>query len=120
LRPKFLADENVDYRLVSALKKSGFEIISVLKEHPGIPDKEVLRLANQFKAILLTEDNDFGEWIFAHKEKATGVVFLRYNADQVNAILESLVKLLDKYGDSLYGKFVVVTVTKTRFRAIPD
>ncbi len=49
-----------------------------MKEYQGISDKEVLNLAREFNAILITEDSDFGEWVFAHREKITGVIFLRY------------------------------------------
>ena len=72
---KLLADESLDFRIVLKLREAGFETISVLKDYQGISDKKVLSLARQFNAILITEDSDFGEWVFAHKEKATGVIF---------------------------------------------
>lgn len=115
---KLLADESLDYRIVLNLRNAGFETISVMKEYQGISDKEVLNLARRFKAVLITEDSDFGEWIFAHKEKATGVIFLRYSSGQVQAISSSLITLLNKYGMDLYGKFTVVTTKKIRIREL--
>ncbi len=81
-------------------------------------DRQVLEVSREFNALLMTEDNDFGEWIFAHKEKTTGVVFLRYEAKDIYEIINTVINLLDKYNDSLSGKFTVVTVNKIRIRDI--
>lgn len=58
-----VADENVDFRIVKALRNTGFKIISVLQDYRGLPDRQVLEVAKQNNAILLTEDKDFGEWV---------------------------------------------------------
>lgn len=115
---KLLADESLDFRIVLKLREAGFETISVLKDYQGISDKKVLSLARQFNAILITEDSDFGEWVFAHKEKATGVIFLRYKSEEVQNISSSLIMLINKHGVELYSKFVVITVKKIRIRGI--
>ena len=44
---------------------------------PGITDAEVLNLANNESAILLTSDKDFGELIFRLHRIAAGVVLIR-------------------------------------------
>lgn len=116
---KILADEGVDFRLIRALSDHGFEVISVLREYQGSPDRVVLDLAKRFHALLLTEDSDFGEWIFAHKEKNVSVVFLRYRAAEREEISRSLIKVLDEHGTSLFGKFAVITAKKIRIRGIP-
>lgn len=115
---KLLADESLDFRIVVNLRVAGFETISVLKDYQGISDKEVLSLARQFNAILITEDSDFGEWVFAHKEKVIGVIFLRYKPEDIQSISSSLIALINKHGGELYGKFTVVTVKKIRMRGI--
>jgi len=115
---KILADENVDFRIVRNLINKGLEVISVLKDYQGIQDKEVLELARRHHALLLTEDSDFGEWIFAHKEKNVSVIFLRYKPSELKNISDSLIKILNEHGISLYGKFVVITPKKIRSRII--
>lgn len=115
---KTLADECLDFRIVNKLKDAGFEVVSVLKDYQGISDREVLDLAKQQGAILITEDKDFGEWIFAHKEKNVSVIFLRYKAKETENIADALIKLLNKHDISLYGKFVVITVKKIRIREV--
>jgi predicted nuclease of predicted toxin-antitoxin system len=115
---RLLADESLDFRIVTTLRNAGFETISVLKDYQGISDREVLNLARQFKAILITEDSDFGEWVFAHREKAVGVIFLRYKPQEVQNISAALITVLTKYGQDLYNKFVVITPRKIRMRTI--
>lgn len=115
---KILADENIDFRMVRDLREKGFEVISVLKDYPGIQDKEVLELAKRHDALLLTEDSDFGEWVFAHKERNVSVIFLRYRPLELKNISDSLIKVLNEHGVSLYGKFTVITPKKIRSRII--
>jgi predicted nuclease of predicted toxin-antitoxin system len=118
LQVKILADEDVDFRIVTALKDSGHEVTSVLRDYQGISDEEVIGLAKRLNALLLTEDSDFGHWVFARKEREISVLFLRCESKEQSRIADSLIKVIKDYGPSLYGKFVVVTVTKVRIREI--
>jgi len=118
LQFKLLADESLDFRIVLNLRNAGFEVISVIEDYSGISDKEVLNLAIKFNAILITEDSDFGEWIFAHREKTTGVVYLRYSSKELQEIASALIILINKYGINLYGKFTVITAKKVRIREL--
>lgn len=115
---KLLADESLDFRIVGNLTNEGFDTISVLKDYRGISDREVLNLAKKFKSILITEDSDFGEWVFAHKEKDISVIFLRYKPKDIDEISSSLIRVIKKYNAELYGKFVVITVKKIRIREL--
>lgn len=119
MQPEILADENVDYRIVKNLRNEGFKVISILEDYRGLSDKKILELSRNQRALLLTEDKDFGEWIFAHKEQSIGVIFLRYKSDEVKEISKSLINILLKYTDSLYHKFAVVRVNKIRIREFP-
>jgi predicted nuclease of predicted toxin-antitoxin system len=118
LPPDILADESLDFRIAMELQKKGFHVISVLKAYQGSSDKKVLDLARQHKAILITEDSDFGEWIFAHQERGVSVIFLRYKAEEMQDMVKILINFLNKYGDSLERKFVVITTKKLRIRKI--
>lgn len=118
LQFKILADESVDYRIVTALRRIGFEIISILEKYPSVSDRRVLELAREYKALWLTEDKDFGEWIFSYHEKSCGVILLRYKSDNLLGILNSLNYILNKYGDALINKFSVVKTNKIRIREI--
>lgn len=115
---ELLADENIDRRFVKALRDNGFQIISIDEESPGINDEAVLSRAHADKLLLLTEDKDFGEWVFAHKRPSIGIILLRYPPQQSARILKILIDILKSEKDILIGKFTVITPKKTRIRDI--
>ncbi|MBM9547404.1 DUF5615 family PIN-like protein [Leptospira sp. 201903074] len=118
MQVKILADENVDFRLIKFLRNSGPTVFSVLEEHKGISDIQVINLAISLKAVILTLDKDFGEWVFSHKEYSNGIIFLRYSPNEYNEIFKALNFLLQKNSDEIYGKFIVLSKSKVRIRDI--
>ena len=113
-----LADENVNFKIIRTLRTKGFTVLSVLEEHQGLDDKSILLKIKKEKLILLTEDSDFGRLVFAYNEKDISVIFLRYEVLQLDRIIDSLIKVLNKYGEKLKNKFIVVTTKKIRIREI--
>ncbi|MCB0303359.1 MAG: DUF5615 family PIN-like protein [Calditrichaeota bacterium] len=118
MKLKLLADEDVNYNIIKALRNERFEIISVLEDYRSSSDEDIIKISQKLKSILITEDKDFGEWVFAHRSKITGVIFLRYAPLELARITNSLIKVILKYDVSLYGKFVVITPQKIRIRDI--
>ena len=111
-----LSDENIDFRIIKALRESGIDTYSVSENNSGISDEEVIELARNLKRIILTEDKDFGEWVFAHNVKDIGVVFLRYHFIETEILIELLLKLLDEKKEELFSKFTTITIKKIRMR----
>ena len=72
---RFLADEGVDFRLVTALRER-YPVVSIAEENPSITDDEVLQLAVETDSVLLTEDKDFGEMVFRRGLQPGQPVFL--------------------------------------------
>jgi len=72
---RFFADESCDFAIVRRLRSIGFDVRAVVEDMPGKPDPEILKTAVSENRILLTEDKDFGEWIFAHKSATAGSCF---------------------------------------------
>lgn len=60
-----LADENIDQRLIAALQAAGHSVVSVYESHRGLSDEAIINLSRNPPRIILTEDKDFGEWVFA-------------------------------------------------------
>lgn len=106
-----------DFRITKKLKEENFNITSILESFKGIEDEEVLKMTISSDAVLVTEDKDFGEWIFSHGKKA-GVILLRYKSGEVHEIIHRLIKVLEKYGEELKCKFTVITSKKIRMRDI--
>lgn len=111
-----LTDECVDFRIIHRLREVGFFVLSVSEQAPSISDYEVLELAKAHKALLITEDHHFGQWVFAHHEKEVGIIFLRYQTAEIQKIIFSLVHVLKTHRESLCRKFVVIRPNKIRIR----
>jgi predicted nuclease of predicted toxin-antitoxin system len=58
----------------------------------------VLELAVVENRLLITEDKDFGEWVFAHQNVMTRVLLIRYPASMRSAMVSGVINLI---GDML-------------------
>ena len=112
-----LADENIHGFIIKTLREAGFEVISVIETASGIKDEKVIQLALQHDYLLLTEDKDFGEWIFAHHVNDLSVLFVRYSFHEFREIAQALVHLLST---QLLARpfFATVTTKKIRVRKL--
>ena len=116
---RFLADESCDFAVVRSLRSEGYDVIAVSEYLPAAPDIEVLRTAVLDNRILITEDKDFGEWIFAHKEEMKGVIFIRFPGNARTELGEKFLKLIEKHGQDLLGNFTVLEPGRARIRRYP-
>jgi predicted nuclease of predicted toxin-antitoxin system len=112
-----LADENIHGYIIKTLREAGFEIVSVQETAKGIKDHNVIQLALQHDYLLLTEDKDFGEWVFAHHVKDLSVLFLRYSFYEYKEIAQTLVHLL-KTQTLERPFFAAITTKKIRIRKL--
>ena len=113
---RLLIDESVNYNFVHLLRKNNYEVKSIYEDSPSITDEEVLSKSVSLNAILVTEDKDFGDWIFAHGKKGTGIILLRYPNHELRKISKALLKILNKYRKELYRLYIVITPNKIRIR----
>ncbi len=115
-----LADEGLNGNIVRALREIGFPVDWVLEKYPGISDREVIELAKANNQILITEDKDFGEWIFAHQIKGLTIIFLRYQKEEVPLILDFIVSYLNHYEklSPQINEFITISNKKVRRRRI--
>ncbi len=115
-----LADENIDSAIIRAIREIGIEVYSVAESNSGIEDSEVIELSKNPARIILTEDKDFGEWVFAHRAKNISVVLLRYEFKDTAQITAILLSLFQTRLADLQNKFTTITVQKIRIRSLPD
>ncbi|MBD2754920.1 DUF5615 family PIN-like protein [Spirosoma validum] len=113
-----IADENIDHSLILTIRGLGIEIYSVYESNRGIRDETVIESSRNPPRIILTEDKDFGEWVFAHNVKGISVLFLRYHFKETEAMRQVLTKLLSERLTELVGCFTTVTIQKIRTRRI--
>ena len=88
------------------------------EDYRGISDAEVIQKSLNPNQIILTEDKDFGEWVFSHKTKNLSVVFLRYKFPDTHQIIHVLLELISSKQEGLFNHFTTVTVDKARMRSI--
>lgn len=113
-----IADENIDHSLILAIRELGIEVYSVYESDRGIRDETVIESSRNPPRIILTEDKDFGEWVFAHHVQGISVLFLRYQFKETEAMRDILIKLLSERFMELVGCFTTVTIRKIRTRRI--
>ncbi|MGJ7032039.1 DUF5615 family PIN-like protein [Niabella hirudinis] len=112
-----LADENIHSFIIKTLRASGFKVIAVSEVAKGIKDEEVIQWAIKNNCLLLTEDKDFGEWIFAHHITGLSVMFLRYSFTEFEKIAETVTTFL-KTQLLRHPVFITITTKKIRLRQL--
>ena len=115
---KFLADESCDFIVVRTLRSDGYDVLSVAESFPSASDHQVIQQAIKEKRILLTEDKDFGEWVFAHGEKIDGVILIRFPGNARKRLGEEIILPIAKHGIKLKKCFVVLEPGRARLRKI--
>lgn len=115
---KFLADENIDKLIVEHLRKVGYKVLYVLEMSPSISDDEIIQLANEEKALLLTADKDFGELVFRQRKFTYGVILIRLFglSSQQKASIVSVV--IQEHLNELAMNFTVITRDNVRIRKL--
>ncbi len=104
----FVGDENLDAPIVAMLRLNGHTVFYVAEENPSLPDPEVLKLAQQQKAVLVTMDKDFGELVFRLKQAHEGVILVRLPGKKPRERAELVLQAVTRHGEELRNAFTVV------------
>jgi predicted nuclease of predicted toxin-antitoxin system len=113
-----VADECLNGKLIAALEQAGYELTAISRTASGIDDLRVLQTAEKLNAVLITEDSDFGEWVFSHHLTNVTIVFLRYDKVDYPVILNFLLGSLKEIEESEERQFITINKNKIRFRKI--
>jgi len=114
---KFLADESCDFAFVRVLRQNEYDVKAIVEVMPGASDLKVLESGFEEKRVLLTEDKDFGEWIFAQKNATSGVILLRYPIETRLQMSLAMIELVNEHGSELRKRYVVLEQGRARIRA---
>ncbi len=113
---RLVADEGCDFAVVRTLRAAGHEVIAVAEISPRIPDEQVLELARKKNYVLITEDKDFGELVYARNRQTSGVVLLRFPGNARAAMARMTSDAIKTLGDKLGRRFTVIEPGKVRSR----
>jgi predicted nuclease of predicted toxin-antitoxin system len=114
MKPQIVADESVDFRIVSLLRQEGFSVLAIIELMPSITDKAVLDVACDNEALLITEDKDFGELVFRFKLPHPGILLIRVEEKEDG--IPWVVRAIQKYYPKMLGKFCVISDKRLRIK----
>ncbi len=113
-----LFDENIEEYWIQLSKKSLIEYISIRETSFGIPDEEVILVAFKNKALLVTEDKDFGNLVFSHGYNNVSVLLIRYDKPFYQQIENVFMDIITNYNPLDNPKFMVLSSKKLRIRKL--
>jgi predicted nuclease of predicted toxin-antitoxin system len=113
---RFLTDESCDFGVVQALRAEGYDVIALTEITSRTIDSEVIAQAYSEKRILLTEDKDFGQLVFASQADSAGVILIRYSGNARKSLQEAIIKLIRQQGSDIQSAFVVMQPGQVRVR----
>jgi predicted nuclease of predicted toxin-antitoxin system len=113
---KFIADEGVDKPIVDELRKNNFDVLYILETHQGATDEFILALCDYEKAVLITQDKDFGELVFRLKQTHHGVVLIRLPGYTPAAKASIVLHNLISHSNELVQSFTFIQPKAIRIR----
>ncbi len=113
-----LLDHCVPRRYLGLLQAWGYDANAMTDHIPAdAPDSDVIALAAELDAVLLTVDLDFANILDYPPADYGGIVVMRYDAADEAAVDATLqTALADLYRDDLKGVLVIVSPTRYRVR----
>lgn len=117
MQVKIIADENVSFRIIQALRSINLDVFSVFESNRGIPDFSILEICKKQPSILITSDKNFASWAAASHLSNFGLILLRFDRKDIDQII-SVVKSLLLEPENLLGKYNVISPVKIRQREI--
>lgn len=117
---KFLADVNIERRIVLFLRSAGHDVIWAPEYDCQMKDEDLLKLALRQQRILITNDKDFGNLVYFQKKAARGIVLFRIEDQNVRVKITILKNMLLRYQEKFEGHFVTIARKRIRFVPLED
>jgi predicted nuclease of predicted toxin-antitoxin system len=111
---ELVADENCAGPVIRALRAAGHDVLAIAESAPGASDEAVIARAFGERRVLITEDRDFGELVYARGHSAAGVVFVKFPNRVRGAKPSAVVEALAKLGMRLHDGFTVIEPGRVR------
>lgn len=115
----FLADESCDFAVVRALRAAGFNVAAVSELAGASDDDQVIALATAQRRVLLTEDKDFGQLVFAANRESGGVILIRFPSAKRSVLGKRVLEVVNREGERLRSAFTVIQPARVRISKLP-
>jgi uncharacterized protein with PIN domain len=108
-----VADESCAGPVIRALREAGHDVIAIAGVATGSPDEKVVEHAVDHGRVLITEDRDFGELVYARGRSSAGVLFVKFHRRARRGKPAAVVEAA-KLGARLRNTFTVVEPGRVR------
>ena len=115
----FVADESCAMPVIQALREAGHDVVAIAEIARGATDDQVLGKALDAKRVLITEDRDFGELVYARGRSSAGVILVRFDSRARRAKAATVVEAVSTLGSRLEDAFTVVEPGRVRISSRP-
>ena len=116
---EFVADESCAGPVIRALREAGHDVVAIAEVSKGIPDDQVMERALSQGRVLITEDADFGELVYACGRPSVGVIFVKFDRRARRAKPAAVVEAVAKLGARLRDGFAVIAPGRARVAKRP-
>lgn len=114
-----MADESCAGPIIRALREAGHNLVAIAEVAKGATDEQVLEFAAKEKRVLITEDRDFGELIYARGRSSSGVMLIRFPSRVRAAKAGTVTEAVARLGSRLSDAFTVVEPGRVRISSRP-
>lgn len=109
-----MADESCAGPVIRALRAAGHDVLAIAESATGANDEAVVARAFGEGRVLITEDRDFGELVYARRRSSAGVVFVKFPSRARGAKPAAVVEAVAKLGARLRDGFTVIEPARVR------
>ena len=103
--------------IIARLRNNDIPILSIRESHSGIKDVEVLAIAVNGSAFLLTEDKDFGELVYRLHLPHKGILLIRFPNDYDPDIkAQKVVRIILEKFEEIENFFCVLDENRLRVK----
>jgi predicted nuclease of predicted toxin-antitoxin system len=95
-------------------------VLAVCEFAKRLEDPDVIDLSVRKDRILITEDKDFGQLVFAHGHGTCGVILVRFAGAARRRLPIDLVGLVEQKKQALRNSFVVLEPGRFRVARLPS
>lgn len=114
-----MADESCAGPVIRALRTAGHEVIAIAEIAKGASDEAIMERAFSEGRVLISEDADFGELLYARGRPSAGVIFVKFDSRARRAKPGAVVEAVAKLGERLRNGFAVIEPGRVRVAKRP-
>jgi predicted nuclease of predicted toxin-antitoxin system len=115
---KFLLDAHIATAIARALAAAGHDVVRAAVDHATWSDLELLALAVREERVIVTQDSDFSDLIYAWgNPPPPAIIYIRCEPDAQPAMASRVMETLAS--DRLNRHMAVIRPSSSRYRPLP-